>query len=213
MYLSHIQPSYADFDGDTLSLSLVQYTFDDEEHAVAVRPHGNSKKRENYIRTMPSTLKKLKSVARDLTPKFAVCEASTSSGGLSKASSAGALPRNRQQVSNIRRRTDGPCESPFHKKKDPLFAIMSMCKESEGQNTEDHFVRIVTGAPEPMTVLCFDWSLNDIEKFCTGDRHTVLSVDPTFNLGDFDVTVTTPNADQCIWQSSCYDGSPFHTPV
>ena len=169
----------------------MQYTFDDEEHPITVRPHGNSKKRDNYIRTMPSTLKKLKNVARDLTPKFAVCEASSSSGGLTTASSAGALPRNRQQVSNIRRRTDVPCESPFHKKKDPLFAIMSMCKESEGKNTNDHFVRIVTGAPEPMTVLCFDWSLNDIEKFCTGDRHTVLSVDPTFNLGDFDVTVTT----------------------
>ena len=169
----------------------MQYIFDDEELQITIRPHGNSKKRENFIRTMPSTLKKLKNVARDLTPKFAVCEASSSSGGLAAASSAGALPRNRQQVSNIRRRTEEPCEPLFHKKKDPLFAVMSMCKLSEGKSTEDHFVRIVTGASEPMTVLCFDWTLNDIERFCTGDRHTVLSVDPTFKLGDFDVTVTT----------------------
>ena len=42
-----------------------------------------------------------------------------------------------------------------------------------------------------MTVLCFDWSLNDLEQFCTGEQHTVLSMDPTFNLGDFDLTVTT----------------------
>ena len=50
---------------------------------------------------------------------------------------------------------------------------------------------MVTGAPEPMTVLAYDWSLEDIQRFCTQQQCTVLSVDPTFNLGDFDVTVTT----------------------
>ena len=140
---------------------------------------------------MPSTLQKLKCIAQDLTPKFAVCEASSSSGGLALAPSAGPLPRNRQQVLNLRCRTDEAHEPLIGKKKDPLFAVMSMCKEIEGKGTAEHFVRIVTGAPEPMTVLCFDWSLNDLERFCTGKQHTVLSVDPTFNLGDFDVTVTT----------------------
>ena len=132
-----------------------------------------------------------KNVAQDLTPKFAICETLSSCGGLASASSAGVLPRNRQQASNLRRRTDESSEPLFGKKKDPLFALMSMCKESKGKSTEDHFVRIVTGAPEPMTVLSFDWSLNDLERLCTGDQHTILSVDPTFNLGDFDVTVTT----------------------
>ena len=154
---------YSDCDGDTLTHSLVQYTFDDEEHPISVRPHGNSKRKENFIRTMPSTLQKLKSIAQDLTPKFAVREASHSSGGIALAPSAGALPRNRQQVSNLRRRTDESHEPLIGKKKDPLFAVMSMCKESEGKSTSEHFVRIVTGAPEPMTVLCYDWSLNDLE--------------------------------------------------
>ena len=54
---------------------------------------------------MPSTLQKLKNVVRDLTPKFAICEVSSSSGGLASATSVGSLPQNRQQVSNIRRRT------------------------------------------------------------------------------------------------------------
>ena len=52
-------------------------------------------------------------------------------------------------------------------------------------------MRMVSGAPEPMTVLVYNWSLDDIERFCTKSPCTVLSVDPTFNLGDFDVTVTT----------------------
>ena len=77
------------------------------------------------------------------------------------------------------------------KSSDPLFAVMLMCKESEGDKQEKSFVRMVTGAPEPMTVLAYDWSLEDIQRFCTQQQCTVLSVDPTFNLGDFDVTVTT----------------------
>ena len=71
------------------------------------------------------------------------------------------------------------------KTKDHLFALMKMCKEGEGKRIDDHFVRIVTGAPEPMAVLSFTWSLDDL------GNHVVLCVDPTFNLGDFFVTVTT----------------------
>ena len=78
---------------DTLNLALVQYCFNGDEHAVIPRPHANSSRPESYIRTMPSTLKKLKSVAADLTPKFAVCDSQT--GDLRTACSAGALPRNR----------------------------------------------------------------------------------------------------------------------
>ena len=68
---------------------------------------------------------------------------------------------------------------------------MLMCKESEGGKSEDSFVQMVSGASEPMTVLAYNWSLDDIDRFCTKDQCTVPSVDPTFNLGDFDVTVTT----------------------
>ena len=43
-----------------------------------------------------------------------------------------------------------------------------------------------------MSMLTFDWTLSDLERFCTNPRnHTVLSVDPTFNLGSFHVTITT----------------------
>ena len=40
-----------------------------------------------------------------------------------------------------------------------------MCKESEGKGSQ--FIRFVTGAPEPMVVLSYDWTLNDIVRFCT----------------------------------------------
>ena len=62
----------SDCDGDTLNCVLVQYTFDEEEHAILLGPHGNLKKTSTYLRTKPSTLQKLQKVSRNLTPKFAV---------------------------------------------------------------------------------------------------------------------------------------------
>ena len=114
-------------------------------------------------------------------------------GGVTGASSLAELPRNRQQSADCRL---------FSSKKglalprtdDPLFPVMIMCKESEGVNSDPNsrFVRIVSNTPEPMSVLTFDWTLTDLERFCVNpQKHTVLSVDPTFNLGSFHVTVTT----------------------
>ena len=69
---------------------------------------------------------------------------------------------------------------------------MVMCKESEGKNAPEAFVRIVNAAPFPMMVLAFDWTLDDLVRFCTNaSEFCVLGFDPTFNLGPFDVTVTT----------------------
>ena len=53
------------------------------------------------MHTMPSTLQKLRKVAVNLTPKFAVCEAS---GDIMTASSAGSIPRNQQHVKDLRHR-------------------------------------------------------------------------------------------------------------
>ena len=134
---------------------LFSIRFDGQEHPIFSRPHGNSKKSESFIRTMPSTLQKLKKVAKNLTPKFAVCEGTSD---VLNATNSGALPRNRQQVSNIRRRKEDSADLSV-RKKDPLFSVMTMCKESEGSKTDGHFVRIVTAAPEPMLILSFDWNL------------------------------------------------------
>ena len=92
---------FTDCDGDTLTHSLVQYTFEDEEHLVLLHPHGNSREFSLNNAEYPPEIEG----AQDLMPKFAICEVSSSSGGLTSASTVGSLPRNRQQVANIRRRT------------------------------------------------------------------------------------------------------------
>lgn len=54
------------------------------------------------------------------------------------------------------------------------------------------FVRIVNAAPYTSMVLAFDYTLDDVVRFCASPiNFSIFGVDPTFSLGDFDVTVTT----------------------
>jgi len=98
------------------------------------------------------------------------------------------------------------------KKKDPLFLVVLMCKESEDGKPQGAFVQMVAGAPEPMTVLTFNWPLDDVERFCTKQQKcTVLSIDLTFNLSDFcDChNISSHPVEEFQWQSSCDDGAYF----
>ena len=177
--------SLADCDCDTLNLALLQYNFSQGEHKIVIAPHGNSRSGQSYMRTMPSVMCKLKQEAKKNTPKRVLQFVSEASGGIMEATSAGALPRGRQQIKDARRKNTS--KQDF----DPLYSIMHMCKEGEGRR-DDNFIRMVNAAPYPMMLIAFDYTLNDLVRFCTSaDNFSILGVDPTFNLGDFDVTVTT----------------------
>ncbi len=111
------------------------------------------------------------------------------------ASSSCELPRNRRQVYNLKH-TNCDKENQNHIKKsergeDVLAEIMYMCKEDEG--SDEKFIRSEKAAPEPMCVLCSNHQLKDLERFCTKSEFTVISADPTFNLGCFYVTPISCN--------------------
>ena len=69
---------------------------------------------------------------------------------------------------------------------DALLNVMVICKESQGKDANP-FVRIVTSAPEPMSVLCTNAQLYDMQRFCTDSvNFCPISVDPTYiRLGGF----------------------------
>ena len=72
---------------------------------------------------------------------------------------------------------------------DQIFAMMQSAKVGDSL---EHFVRETRPSPEPAFVLALDRQLDDRVRFCAiPDGLSVLTVDPTFNLGDFDVTPTT----------------------
>ena len=57
---------------------------------------------------------------------------------------------------------------------------------------KDKFVRIVTATPEPKCIFATDQQLHDLIHFGTNPTNFwVLSVDPTFALGDFSITCIT----------------------
>ena len=67
---------------------------------------------------------------------------------------------------------------------------MEECKLQQSQ--ADPFLRNVQAVPDAMCLLASNRQLNDIVRFCTDlDQCIVLGVDPTFNLGEFSITVTT----------------------
>ena len=96
------------------------------------------------------------------------------------AKSAGSLPRNRQQAYNI---------AKHQKAEDPLYSLII-----DGHNLQqgqDQIVREVKLAPEPCVVMGMDYQIADLDVFCTHpDHHCKLGVDPTFDLGHFNLTVT-----------------------
>ena len=164
----------------------MQYTFCNKPHPIIQKPHGNTKSvnAQPFIRTTPSTLQKLKQCIKVQPPKQAVANVTKQKGGIVKLNAVGDIPRNQKQAYNI---TSKKCDDDD----DALLSVMAMCKLSMGKG-DDPFVRIVTSAPEPMCVLSTNSQLFDIERFCTDAvTFTPLSVDPTFDLGDFSVTVTS----------------------
>ena len=122
----------------------------------------------------------MKESCKKKSPKELIHSITKEKGGIQKLKTVGDIPRNNKQVYNLN------SKSPEN---DALLSVMVMCKESQGKDT-DPFVRVVTSAPEPMSVLCTNAQLFDIQRFCTDSIHfSPISVDPTFDLGDFCVTV------------------------
>lgn len=71
---------------------------------------------------------------------------------------------------------------------DELLIVMQKAK------AENPFVRDVKMAPDPAILLCTDSQLNDLERFCAPSSELpcrILTVDPTFCLGDFECTPIT----------------------
>jgi len=175
--------------GELERLAFVQYSFDHYEHPVELQPHGNSKGTKPFRRTKPSTINQLKVSVQTKVPRKALREIENLQGGVTGAKSACDLPRDRRQVKNLKYHSGNEPQCPLTGNADVLAHVMQMCKDTFGSDTV--FVQSVEAAPAPMCVLATTQQLVDIERFCTKSQVSVLSIDPTFNLGPFYVTPTT----------------------
>ena len=154
---------------------MLQYYFDGPELEVKIKPHGNSKSDTPFFRTSESARKVQKELSLKNKPKEVIYLATEKEGGEIEARGMCSLPRNRQQIANLRRehhRPDG----------NVLYSVMLSCKLAQG--TQEAFVRDVKAAPDPQSILFYDWQIEDMQRFLTSkEQFGILTVDPTYNLG------------------------------
>ena len=73
------------------------------------------------------------------------------------------------------------------------MTCLSSCKRDHSEDTASKFIRAIRTAPDPAIVLADDCQLNDMARFCTSStsEFCIFTIDPTFSLGEFDVTPIT----------------------
>ena len=106
-------------------------------------------------------------------------------GGIQAAAAPGQLPRNERQVKYLKHAAKSSSCNPA----DELYSVMFQAKQEDQNNT---FVRDIKVLPDPAILIGKDYQLDDLVRFSTNStEHCVLTIDPTFSLGDFDVTPIT----------------------
>ena len=92
------------------------------------------------------------------------------------------MPRNAMQISNIRK-----LMKLEERGDDELYSIMLQCKQETTQG--EQFIRDVKVCPEQALILATGTQLDNLVHFSTNSNNfSILTIDPTFNLGAFDVT-------------------------
>lgn len=153
--------------------------------------HGNSKTAQPYFPTLPSTAMDIKKKCVSSGPKEVVSNIEVLAGGILDATYPGQLPRNEQQISNFKRHTPVSTAQKLscQSKSNELYSLMLQAHLEEGS---EKFIRDVKAYPEPAIVVASNQQLLDLERFCCDSSgYSILTVDPTFSLGEFDVTPTT----------------------
>ena len=146
-------------------------------------PHGNAKSSKPFIPTWPSTMKMIKNEIQQSGPKEVVASVSAQVGGVLQAYAPGELPRGERQAINAKRSLKFKSDEV-----DELFTMMQKSK------TGDSYVRDIKSSPDPAIVIASDGQLDDLVRFCAspaGTETCIMTVDPTFCLGEFECTPIT----------------------
>ena len=161
---------------------MVQYWFDGPSVEIKVKPHGNSLTGQPFFRTSESAKKRHREIAASNKPKDATQIATQECGGEIEARGMQLLPHNIQQIKHYRQTVNS-------KDNNVQYHVMLQCKLAEG--TSEAFVRDVKAAPDPQCVL-FSLAVEDLVRFLTDPKQfSIVTVDTTYNLGDFYDTPTT----------------------
>lgn len=174
------------------NIALVQYNFEGEEHTFPLKPHGNSRKnKEPYQRTKETTKNVLRSNLEQNTPKEAFQKTTRDLGGTMHACSAAQTPRNRKQAYNMKQSTKTCLQQS--QSNDVLASLLTMANEERWGDSKHSFIRSIQTFPNPLfLVLSTSTQLQNLYVYCTSELvSSVLTIDPTFNIGKYSVTPVT----------------------
>ena len=179
---------YADSKNQPHNLCMVIYYVPDG-FTPSVQPHRNSKHGKAFFPTFPNTLSAIKEqCVSGKGPKEVVSKVSSAVGGIKNALDACELPRNERQVTYVKRQ--------LKTNSSPLLSVSATDELSvvmhKAYMEDQQFIREVRTVREPAIMVATDQQLNDLDRFCCRqEKFGILTVDPTFCLGDFDVTLST----------------------
>ena len=177
---------FADSKNNPHRLCMAVYYLPDNFHPKPI-PHGNSKGDKPFFPTLPSTMAMIKHESTDKGPKRVVEKVSSSLGGVLSASDISQLPRGEQQVSQAKRRNKS--KEQIGSADDEFATVLH---KAFMEDSTKQFIREIKPLREPAIVVARDQQITDLERFCTFESEFgIMTIDPTFSLGQFDVTVTT----------------------
>ena len=159
--------------------NIIRYFFTGDEHDIVAKAHGNAKTSTPYKRQVCSTMDKLKESAMLKKPKDACRYVEEQVGGVSDVPSSSLLPRNHQQVANIRRKLPFTSASSA----DPLLAVADLARTKHSD-----FIISFQLHPTPLCILGTKTQLDELQQNCACTDGSVLHIDPTFYLGNYFVT-------------------------
>ena len=152
--------------------------------------HGNSSKdKKPFFATWPSTLDNIKTECLLQGPKSTIEAVCAKAGGILHATAPGQLPRSEKQVSTIAAKEKSKQKTTgVSVESDDLFVVM---QRAHTEDPASKFIRSIR-ATDPAIVIADDIQITDMVRFCTSNvEFGILTIDPTFSLGEFDVTPIT----------------------
>ena len=167
--------------GHELDLALVQYQYDGEEHHVSPKKHPRTKK--PFIPTASSTRQSIEDkVKHPMGPSSIYDKVFEETGGMLDVEAISHAPRNIKQVKNARAKLKRASND-----EDEFYSLLALGKEMA-----ESCIKGPQWTPSPRVVYVEDWQMAEIvENCCQPDSTCVLSIDTTFNVGQFYVTSTT----------------------
>jgi len=173
------------WDGEELPLGLIQITFAEEEHRISPHKHPHSGKQ--FIPTAPSTKAKLlKEASGRKGPLRIFDEISVDIGGVLDCKQSVDLPRDSKQVINAHQRSQKKAYE------DKFASLLDLSKN-------DNALHNLPWMPAPRVVYFIDEQVDDIiRECCHPNSRCILSIDTTFNIGNFYVTTTMYQSEKVI---------------